>query len=412
MGLGLSAGPLVGAALGAHSWRYPFFGTATLMAIGLVAVAMFLPQQPKPAAKTSLVAPLVRARPSGLFAVSAAAFFYYYAFFTVLAFVPFVLQMSAHAVGLIFFGWGVLLAMFSVIVTPRLQARFGALPVAGASLVVLAILLIVMGVGAKLIDRRLRDGERRRHGRVQHDLHRNGDGSVRRAATGRVRRLQFPALVRRRRRAVRRADARRAFRPVVRVRRRRCGGARSPRSSCSRDAARSTSKATWSPKRPRRPRPQRGRWSSPRSTAALGTRRSCGVRSRLRRRAGRRRRRPRPGSRGRRRRRRRRRNRRAVGGDRRALATRGRGGRVARRLDADRSARGSRRQGVCSNMRSPSGRVRSSSARRTATPATGSTAVSPARRSARRTAGWRSSSCASRRPSPRPCRRPRRIRPY
>jgi MFS family permease len=150
MGLGLSAGPLVGAALGAHSWRYPFFGTATLMAIGLVAVAMFLPQQPKPAVKTSLVAPLVALGHPGLFAVSAAAFFYYYAFFTVLAFVPFVLQMSAHAVGVIFFGWGVLLAVFSVIVTPRLQARFGALPVAGASLVGLAILLIVMGVGAKL----------------------------------------------------------------------------------------------------------------------------------------------------------------------------------------------------------------------------------------------------------------------
>jgi MFS family permease len=150
MGLGLSAGPLVGAALGAHSWRYPFFGTATLMAIGLLAVAMFLPPQPKPAVKTSLIAPLRALGHPGLFAVSAAAFFYYYAFFTVLAFVPFVLQMSAHAVGLIFFGWGVLLAAFSVIVTPRLQARFGALPVAGASLVVLAILLIVMGVGAKL----------------------------------------------------------------------------------------------------------------------------------------------------------------------------------------------------------------------------------------------------------------------
>ncbi len=151
MGLGLSAGPLVGAALGVHSWRYPFFGTATLMAIGLVAVAMFLPPQPKPAVKTSLDrAAASRSAIPDLFAVSAAAFFYYYAFFTVLAFVPFVLQMSAHAVGLIFFGWGVLLAVFSVIVTPRLQARFGALPVAGASLVVLAILLIVMGVGAKL----------------------------------------------------------------------------------------------------------------------------------------------------------------------------------------------------------------------------------------------------------------------
>jgi MFS family permease len=151
MGLGLSAGPLVGAALGVHSWRYPFFGTATLMAVGFVAVALFLPPQPKPSAKTSLVAPLVALGHPGLFAVSAAAFFYYYAFFTVLAFVPFVLQMSAHAVGLIFFGWGVLLAVFSVIVTPRLQARFGALPVAGASLVALAILLIVMGVGGKLV---------------------------------------------------------------------------------------------------------------------------------------------------------------------------------------------------------------------------------------------------------------------
>jgi MFS family permease len=151
MGLGLSAGPLVGAALGAHSWRYPFFGTATLMAIGLAAVAAFLPRQPKPARKTSLVAPLVALGDPGLFAVSAAAFFYYYAFFTVLAFVPFVLQMSAHAVGLIFFGWGLLLAAFSVIVTPRLQARFGALPVAGASLVGLAILLVVMGVGSKSV---------------------------------------------------------------------------------------------------------------------------------------------------------------------------------------------------------------------------------------------------------------------
>ena len=151
MGLGLAAGPAVGAALGAHSWRYPFFGTATLMAIGLVAVALFLPPQPRPAAKTSLVAPLVALGHPGLLTVSAAAFFYYYAFFTVLAFVPFVLQMSAHAVGLIFFGWGVVLAVFSVVVTPRLQARFGALKVAGLSLVGLAILLIVMGVGSKLV---------------------------------------------------------------------------------------------------------------------------------------------------------------------------------------------------------------------------------------------------------------------
>ena len=36
LGLGLSVGPLVGAALGNISWRAPFFGTATLMAVAFV----------------------------------------------------------------------------------------------------------------------------------------------------------------------------------------------------------------------------------------------------------------------------------------------------------------------------------------------------------------------------------------
>jgi Arabinose efflux permease len=34
LGLGIASGPLLGGALGAYSWRYPFFGTATLMAVG------------------------------------------------------------------------------------------------------------------------------------------------------------------------------------------------------------------------------------------------------------------------------------------------------------------------------------------------------------------------------------------
>ena len=149
MGIGLSAGPLIGAALGAHAWRYPFFGTATLMAVGLAAIAIYLPETPKSGTKTSLVAPLRALGHPGLLAVSVSAFFYYYAFFTVLAFVPFVLQLSAHAVGLIFFGWGLLLAVFSVIIVPRLQARFGALAVVGVALAGLAVLLLVMGVGSK-----------------------------------------------------------------------------------------------------------------------------------------------------------------------------------------------------------------------------------------------------------------------
>src|SRR6202035_2191612 len=55
LGLGISLGPLVGAALGEFSWRYPFFGVSALMAIGFVAIALFLEPQPKPARATKLL---------------------------------------------------------------------------------------------------------------------------------------------------------------------------------------------------------------------------------------------------------------------------------------------------------------------------------------------------------------------
>lgn len=151
IGLGLSGGPLIGAALGAHSWRYPFFGTATLMGIGFVAIALFLPKIPKPAKKISFSAPVRALAHPGLFTVSLAGFFYFFAFFTVLAFAPFVLDMNAHQVGLIFFGWGVLLAISSVFVAPRVEARFGLIPVVTACLVILAVLLLVMGAAPKPI---------------------------------------------------------------------------------------------------------------------------------------------------------------------------------------------------------------------------------------------------------------------
>lgn len=146
LGLGLSAGPLLGAALGEHSWRYPFFGTATLMAVGFFAILLWLPEQPKPAQKTSLTAPLKALTHGGLLTAATSAFFYNFAFFTVLAFTPFVLQMSAHAVGMIFFGWGILLAIFSVLVAPRLQARFTAIQILSGCMTVLALLLATMAV--------------------------------------------------------------------------------------------------------------------------------------------------------------------------------------------------------------------------------------------------------------------------
>ncbi|MGW3560077.1 MFS transporter [Streptomyces sp. NPDC000963] len=147
LGLGMACGPLLGAVLGDASWRYPFFGTAALMAIGFLCIAVFLKEQPKPARKTSLLDPVRALGHGGLASAAAAAFFYNYAFFTVLAFTPFVLNMTPYKSGAVFFAWGVLLAVFSVLVAPRLQRRFGSLTVLTGSLVLLAADVVVLGYG-------------------------------------------------------------------------------------------------------------------------------------------------------------------------------------------------------------------------------------------------------------------------
>ncbi|MER7945847.1 MFS transporter [Streptomyces sp. NPDC096079] len=147
LGLGMACGPLLGAVLGDASWRYPFFGTAALMAIGFLCITVFLKEQPRPARKVSLLDPIRALGHGGLASAAAAAFFYNYAFFTVLAFTPFVLNMTPYKSGAVFFAWGVLLAVFSVLVAPRLQRRFGSLTVLGGSLVLLAADVVVLGYG-------------------------------------------------------------------------------------------------------------------------------------------------------------------------------------------------------------------------------------------------------------------------
>ncbi len=143
----MACGPLLGAVLGDMKWRYPFFGTAALMAVGFVAIALFLKEQPKPARRTSLLDPLKALGHGGLASAAASAFFYNYAFFTVLAFTPFVLDMSPYRSGAVFFAWGLLLAVFSVLVAPRAQAGLGSLKVLCGSLLLLAADLVVLGYG-------------------------------------------------------------------------------------------------------------------------------------------------------------------------------------------------------------------------------------------------------------------------
>lgn len=147
LGLGMACGPLLGALLGDASWRYPFFGTAFLMAIGFLCITVFLKEQPKPGRKTSLLDPIKALGHGGLASAAVSSFFYNYTFFTVLAFTPFVLDMTPYKSGAVFFAWGVLLAVFSVFAAPRLQERFGSLKVLGGSLVLLALDVLVLGYG-------------------------------------------------------------------------------------------------------------------------------------------------------------------------------------------------------------------------------------------------------------------------
>ncbi|GAA1260900.1 putative MFS family arabinose efflux permease [Oryzihumus leptocrescens] len=146
LGLGIAAGPLLGGVLGGISWRGPFFGVSALMAVAFVATAFVLPATPRAERATSITEPFRALRHKGLLVVALTSLLYNFGFFTLLAFTPFPLDMGPHQVGLIFFGWGLLLAFTSVVVAPRLQRRFGTVPSVVAALTGFAATLVVMAV--------------------------------------------------------------------------------------------------------------------------------------------------------------------------------------------------------------------------------------------------------------------------
>ncbi|TMR25217.1 MFS transporter [Nonomuraea zeae] len=148
LGLGISAGPLAGALLGDWNWRAPFFGTATLMAVGLVLIVTLLKATPKPAVKTRLSAPLRALAHGGLSTTAFTALFYNFAFFTILAFTPFILGMSPYGIGAVFFGWGVCVALASVFGAPPLQRRLGSVNVLHLALALLAVLQLGIAFSA------------------------------------------------------------------------------------------------------------------------------------------------------------------------------------------------------------------------------------------------------------------------
>lgn len=149
LGVGIAIGPLLGGLLGNVSWRGPFFGTAALMAIALVAILVMLPKDADAAhrpARAKLSAPFRALRIPALAVLALVALFYNIGFFILLAYTPFPLGFDAIGLGLTFCAWGISLAVTSVWVAPLLTARMRRTTVLSLVLPLLALDLVLAGV--------------------------------------------------------------------------------------------------------------------------------------------------------------------------------------------------------------------------------------------------------------------------
>ncbi|MGE7762313.1 MFS transporter [Peribacillus sp. NPDC097895] len=150
IGLGISVGPLIGGWLGAMSWRGPFLGVATLMVIAFIGLFILMPSSKTPIntvkSKTSLMDPFRALKHRSLLVFGIAAALYNFGFFTLLAYAPFVMGLDEHGLGFVFLGWGILLAITSVFMAPKLQQWFGTIRSMSIMLILFAIVLIAMGI--------------------------------------------------------------------------------------------------------------------------------------------------------------------------------------------------------------------------------------------------------------------------
>jgi MFS transporter, ACDE family, multidrug resistance protein len=160
LGIGMAIGPLLGGALGEASWRGPFFGTAALMAVALIAIAVLLRRSDAKPEPVAFGAGLSALRNPALRTLAITALFYNYAFFTLLAYTPYPLEAAAaakgldfgaHELGLVFFGWGAALAVTSVFAAPVLTRRFGLMPVLHSMFALLAVGLAAMAIGVRSV---------------------------------------------------------------------------------------------------------------------------------------------------------------------------------------------------------------------------------------------------------------------
>ncbi|GAA4475050.1 MFS transporter [Enteractinococcus fodinae] len=154
LGMGMALGPLVGGTLGTISWRAPFLGTALLTALAATTIAIFVKPLPKPDdMPISVGFSVLRRRP--LLVWSAASLCANFTVICVLAYAPHALAGAAKAsgaehssltLGLVFFGWGSALAIFSLVL-PRLMSRYlGLIPAILTGLALMASGMLVLAL--------------------------------------------------------------------------------------------------------------------------------------------------------------------------------------------------------------------------------------------------------------------------
>ncbi|WP_338026129.1 MFS transporter [Corynebacterium uropygiale] len=136
VGLGFAFGPLVGGLLGEVSWRGPFAGTAILMGLALIAVVIFfkVPEKSSAPAPLSFFDGVKGAFHPDMRWLALGALFFNFSFMMMLVYSPFPVEHAASVagltftpihLGLVFFGWGVGLAISSVWIAPKLARTFG-----------------------------------------------------------------------------------------------------------------------------------------------------------------------------------------------------------------------------------------------------------------------------------------------
>lgn len=149
MGIGMAVGPLVGGALGSFSWRFPFYGVAILMFIAAMTIVFLLEPIAKPVKKARFFAGAVALKNHRLRSIGIIALLYNFGFFTILAYAPFLLVgLTEMQVGFVFFGWGILLAIASVFVAPRLEQKTNTLMTLLIGLGFFLVCLVVIGINA------------------------------------------------------------------------------------------------------------------------------------------------------------------------------------------------------------------------------------------------------------------------